>query len=75
MTLGYIQRFMRLVGGLFPGGGGVKRPGYGVSHPPPFSAEVKESVELYFCSILGLLWANFALFNLIATQSSNELGL
>jgi len=29
--------------GSFPG---VKRPGRGVDHPPPFSAEVKESVEL-----------------------------
>ena len=30
--------------GSFPG---VKRPGRGVDHPPPSSAEVKESVELY----------------------------
>jgi hypothetical protein len=27
---------------------GVKRPGLGVDHPPPSSAEVKERVELYF---------------------------
>ena len=26
---------------------GVKRPGRGVDHPPPSSAEVKERVELY----------------------------
>jgi hypothetical protein len=26
---------------------GVKRPGRGVNHPPPSSAEVKERVELY----------------------------
>jgi len=26
---------------------GVRRPGRGVDHPPPFSAEVKERVELY----------------------------
>ena len=26
---------------------GVKRPGRGVNHPPPFSAEVKDRVELY----------------------------
>jgi hypothetical protein len=33
--------------GSFPG---VKRPGRGVNHPPLFSAEVKERVELYICS-------------------------
>ena len=27
----------------------VKRPGYGVNHPLPTSAEVKERVELYRC--------------------------
>jgi hypothetical protein len=32
---------------------GVKRPGRGVNHPPPSSAEVKERVELYLYS----LWA------------------
>jgi len=37
--------------GSFPG---VKRPGRGVDHPPPFSAEVKERVEIYLCSPLGL---------------------
>jgi hypothetical protein len=26
----------------------VKRPGRGVDHPPPSSAEVKEGVKLYF---------------------------
>jgi hypothetical protein len=25
----------------------VKRPGYGVDHPPPSSADVKERVEVY----------------------------
>jgi hypothetical protein len=29
---------------------GVKRPGLGVNHPPPSSAEVKERVDLYLCS-------------------------
>ena len=29
---------------------GIKRPGHGVNHPPPSSAEVKERVELcLFC--------------------------
>ena len=36
--------------GIFPG---VKRPGRGVDHPPPCSAEVKERVELY---ISGPSW-------------------
>jgi hypothetical protein len=29
---------------------GVKRPGRGVDHPPPYSAKVIERVELYFYS-------------------------
>jgi len=33
--------------GSFPG---VKRPGRGVNHPPPPSAEVKEGVKLYLYS-------------------------
>jgi hypothetical protein len=33
--------------GSFPG---AKRPGCGVDHPPPSSAEVKERVELYLYS-------------------------
>jgi len=36
--------------GSFPG---VKRPGRGVDHTPPFSAEVKERVKLYFYSPSG----------------------
>ena len=32
---------------------GVKRPGRGVDHPPPSSAEVKERVELYLYSPFG----------------------
>ena len=31
-----------------------KRPGRGVDHPPPSSAEVKERVELYLYSLRGL---------------------
>ena len=37
--------------GAYPG---VKQPGGGVDHPPPSSAEVKETVELYLYSPLGL---------------------
>ena len=32
--------------GSFPG---LKQPGRGVDHPPPSSAEVEETVELYIC--------------------------
>jgi hypothetical protein len=35
---------------------GVKRPGRGVDHPPQFSAEVKERVELYLYSHSGPSW-------------------
>jgi hypothetical protein len=38
---------------VFPG---VKRPGRGVDHPPPSSAEVKEIVELYLYSPYGPSW-------------------
>jgi len=34
---------------------GVKRPGRGVDHPPPSSAEVKERVALYL-GLRGLFW-------------------
>ena len=40
--------------GSFPG---VKRPGRGVDHPPPSSAEVKERVELYLYSPSGAFLA------------------
>ena len=39
--------------GSFPG---VKRPGRGVDHPPPPSAEVNERVELYIYSPSGPSW-------------------
>jgi hypothetical protein len=32
---------------------GVKWPGHAIDHPPPYSAEVKERVELYLYSISG----------------------
>jgi len=34
----------------------VKRPGCGVDHSPPSSAEIKERVELYLYSSSGPLW-------------------
>jgi hypothetical protein len=39
--------------GPFPG---VKRPGSGIDHPPPSSAEVKERVGLYLYSPSGASW-------------------
>jgi len=35
---------------------GLMRPGRGVDHPPPSSAEIKERVELYLYSSSGLPW-------------------
>jgi hypothetical protein len=35
---------------------GVKRPGRGLDHSHPSSAEVKEKVELYLYSFSGLSW-------------------
>ena len=35
---------------------GVKQPGRGVDHPPPSSAEVKESVQIHLYSPAGTLW-------------------
>jgi hypothetical protein len=32
----------------------ISQPGRGVDHPPLFSAEVKEKVELYLYSPMGL---------------------
>ena len=35
---------------------GVKRPGRGINHPPPSSAEVKDRIELYIYSLSGPSW-------------------
>ena len=42
-----------IVSGSFSG---VRRPGRGVDHPPPYRAEVKESVELILYSLFGSSW-------------------
>ena len=36
---------------------GVKRPGIGVDHPPPSSAEDKERVEIYLYNYSGPSWS------------------
>jgi hypothetical protein len=46
-ALGPIQPPIQWVPALFRG---VKRPGPGVDHPPPSSAEVKERADLYLYS-------------------------
>ena len=43
----------RMDAGFFPK---IERPGHGVYHPPPYSAEVKERIELYLYSLSGPLW-------------------
>jgi hypothetical protein len=52
-VLGSTQPPIQWVPGLSQG---VKRPGRGLDHPTPSSAEVKESVKLYFYSPTGLSW-------------------
>jgi len=36
---------------------GVEQPGRGLDHPPTFSAEVKERIELHFYSTSGSSWS------------------
>jgi hypothetical protein len=51
-ALGPTQRPVQWV----PGHSRVKRPERGVDHPPPYSAEFKERVELYLYSPSGPSW-------------------
>jgi hypothetical protein len=53
LALGPTQPPIQWVPGFFPG---VKRPGRGVDHRPPSSAEVKERVQLYLYSPSGPSW-------------------
>ena len=52
-ALGPTQPPIQMGTGYFSG---VKRPGGGVDHPTPSSAEVKERVELYIYSSYGPSW-------------------
>ena len=42
---------------------GVKRPGRGVDHPPPSSADVKERVQLYPYIFSGTSWFSGIVFS------------
>ena len=50
-SLGSTQRPLKWVHNLFLG---VKRPGRGADHQPPFITEVKERVELHPLGLRGL---------------------
>jgi hypothetical protein len=51
---------------------GVKRPGRGVNHPPPTSAEVKERVRLYLHSPFGSSWPVLGWTLLYCTHSDTD---
>jgi hypothetical protein len=53
LSLGPTRPSIQQIPGLFPGG---KAAGRVVDHPPSFSAEVKETVELYLYSPSGPSW-------------------
>ena len=67
LALGPTQPPTQWVPGLFPG---VKRPGRGVNQPPPLSAEVKETVELYVYSphVFTSHTVNFTFLHYILTR-------
>jgi len=50
------QPWSLLYNGFWVSSTRIKRPGRGLDHPPPFSGEVKERVELYFYSPCGSSW-------------------
>ena len=54
VTIHYVLKYCCTIGtGAFLG---VMQRGSGIHHPPASSAEVKERVELYFCSPSGSSW-------------------
>jgi hypothetical protein len=53
---------------------GVKRPGRGVNHRPPSSAEVKERLEVYLCSpVWGFMASSRANFTFYVQDNSKRL--
>jgi hypothetical protein len=55
---------------------GLKRTEHDVDHPPPSSADVKERVELYLYSpvgLHGLFWDDFSLTSLSTKHRKFEL--
>jgi hypothetical protein len=54
LFLSYMHVVFALSSGSFPG---VEQPGCGIDHPPPYSTEVKERVELYLYPTSGTLWS------------------
>ena len=54
----------------------VKRPGRGVDHPPPSSAEIKERVELYIYPLLdlrGLFGGEYDIVEFVSSLSQRRL--
>ena len=73
--MGLIRSPIQRVPSLFPG---IRRPGRGVDHPPPSSAEVKERVllYLYFSGFGGLQVACWSLVpNLTGSNTAEAVGL
>jgi len=50
---------------------GVKRPGRGVDHPPPSSAEVKERVDIHLLTLWAFVACSRAIFT-FTFKAENE---